>query len=122
MFLGQEHKVRFDYFFKRDGTHQMDVERQAMFYIFAGNGELMDKLDFFYDFSERMIRIEGFDEVCLSSSAKSLVELGFNLYNNYPCGTVVDLFGNLDEKNRRLALNAIKLRFKMEEHDLLTCK
>ncbi|MFE8698253.1 DUF6075 family protein [Cytobacillus sp. FJAT-53684] len=114
MFIGQEHKGRFDCLLKQDGTYHMDVERKAMFHIFAGISELMDKLDFFYDFSDRMIRIEGFDEVSLSSSAKSLVKLGFNLYNNYPCGTVVDLFGNLDEKNRKLALNAIQLRFKME--------
>lgn len=76
MFIGKEHKGRYDYLLKQDGTHYMDVERKAMFYIFAGNDELMDKLYFFYDFSERMIRIEGFDEASLSSSAKSLVKLG----------------------------------------------
>lgn len=115
MFIGQEHKDKFDYFLQQDGTYQKDVERKALFYIFAGNNELADKIHHFYDFGERMIRIEGFNETILSCSSKSLVKLGFNLYNNYPCGTVVELFGNLDEQNQMLALSAIKLRFIMEE-------
>ncbi|WP_175638335.1 DUF6075 family protein [Metabacillus schmidteae] len=114
MFLCQDHQERFKCFLEQDGTHNLDVERKAMFYIFSGISELADKIPFFYDFSERMIRIEGYDEASLSSSEKSLVKLGFNLYNNSPCGTVVDLFGNLDEKNRMLALNAIQFRFKMD--------
>lgn len=114
MFLCQDHKEMFKCFLQQDGTHHKDVERKAMFYIFAGNTELSDKICIFYDFEERMIRFEGFDEISLSSSSKSLVKLGFNLYNNYPCGTVVDMFGNLDEKNRKLALNAIQLRFLVE--------
>ncbi|MCH1627239.1 DUF6075 family protein [Ferdinandcohnia quinoae] len=114
MFIGQEHKNKLDLFLHQDGTYEKDIERKALFYIFAGNNELADKIHHFYDFEERMIRIEGFNETSLSSSSKSLVKLGFNLYNNYPCGTVVELLGNLDEQNQILALSAIKLRFVIE--------
>lgn len=41
--------------------------------------------------------------------------LAFNLYNNYECGTIVDLFANLDERNRQMAVEAIKIRFGVEE-------
>lgn len=60
-----------------------------------------------------MIRPEGFEDVDLTNSTRAMVGLAFNLYNNYPCGTVVDLFANLDERNRQLAVEAIKLRFGM---------
>lgn len=114
MFICKDHEERYSFFIQQDRTNHQDVERQAMFYIFAGNNELAGKIHYFYDFVERMIRIDGSEEVSLSSSAKLLVELGFNLYNNYPCGTIVELFGNLDNNNQALALNAVKIRFRME--------
>lgn len=115
MFLFPEHQERFEQFIQQDGTHPKDRERQALFYIFAGYRDLGDRIDHFYDFEGRMIRPEGFGEVDLTSSSRALVELAFNLYNNYECGTVVDLFASLDERNRRLAVEAIKIRFGVEE-------
>ncbi|QRG65990.1 DUF6075 family protein [Brevibacillus choshinensis] len=115
MFLFPDHQERFEQFIKQDGTHNKDRERQALFYVFTGFGDLGDRIKHFYDIEGRMIRPEGFEEVDLTSGSKALVELAFNLYNNYPCGTVVDLFANLDERNRRLALEAISLRFGITE-------
>lgn len=115
MFLFPEHQERYEGFIRQDGTHPKDRERQALFYVFAGFGELVGKIDQFNDFEGRMIRPEGFEEVDLTSGSKALVELAFNLYNNHPCGTVVDLFASLDERNRRLALEAIKIRFGVGE-------
>lgn len=115
MFLFPEHQERYEEFIRRDGTQPRDLERIAMLYIFAGFGYLGDRIEYFYDFEGRMIRPEGFCEVDLTSSSRALVELAFNLYNNYPCGTVVDLFASLDENNRRLAIEAIKIRFGIGE-------
>ncbi|MCM3624346.1 DUF6075 family protein [Brevibacillus borstelensis] len=113
MFLFPEHQERYEQFIRRDGTHTKDRERQALLYVFAGYEALGNRIDHFYDFEGRMIRPEGFEEVDLTSGSKALVKLAFNLYNNYPCGTVVDLFANLDERNRQLAVEAIKIRFGM---------
>jgi hypothetical protein len=115
MFLFPEHQGRYEQFLKQDGTHPKDRERQALFYIFAGYKDLGDKIEHFYDFESRMIRPEAFQAVDLTSGSRALAELAFNLYNNMPCGTVVDLFANLDERNRRLAVEAIKLRFGVEK-------
>ncbi|WP_176699065.1 DUF6075 family protein [Clostridium sp. C105KSO13] len=49
----------------------------------------------------------------LSGGVKALIRLGFNLYNgmNQKGTDICDIFWNLDEQNRRLALNAIQIRF-----------
>ncbi|MEK3976212.1 DUF6075 family protein [Psychrobacillus sp. FSL K6-1267] len=114
MYLFPCHQRNYQELLKRDKTHPQDIERNAMFYIFSGNSELLEKMIVFYDFENGMIRTEGFQEVKLSSSATALVKLAFNLYNNFACGTVVDLFANLDEKNCYLALEAIRLRFSIK--------
>jgi len=114
MFLFPEHQDRYEQFLRQDGTHPKDRERQALFYIFAGYKDLGDRIEHFYDFKGRMIRPEAFQAVDLTSGSRALAELAFNLYNNYECGTIVDLFVNLDERNRRLAVEAIKLRFGVE--------
>src|SRR5690625_2953473 len=107
MFLFPSHQEGFEYFLKKDRTHSQDVERVSMFYIFAGNHELMDKVEVFYDFDNQMIRTDSLEDAKISSSGIDLVKLAFNLYNNFPSGTIVDVFANLDEQNRRLALKAI---------------
>ncbi|GED28648.1 hypothetical protein BAG01nite_47500 [Brevibacillus agri] len=115
IFLFPEHQERYEQFIRQDGTHPKDRERQALLYVFAGFRDLGDRIEHFYDFEGRMIRSEAFEEVNLTSSSRAMVELAFNLYNNYPCGTVVDLFANLDERNRQLAIKAIKIRFGVNE-------
>lgn len=110
-----EHQVRFEQFIEQDGTHPNDRERQALFYVFAGYRDLGDRIEHFYDLEARMIRPEAFEVVDLTSSSRALVELAFNLYNNYQCRTVVELFASLDERNRRLEVEAIKIRFRVEE-------
>lgn len=109
MFMFPNHKDNFELLLKRDGTHLNDFERKALFYIFAGNEEIMNQVDFLYDFQERMIRLDNGEKAPICSSGKSLVLLAYNLYNNYPCGTVLELFRNLDRQNGELALNAIKI-------------
>ncbi|WP_397376440.1 DUF6075 family protein [Paenibacillus sp. MER 78] len=42
-----------------------------------------------YDFGERNIRPEAFEEIDLTSGTRALLELAFNLYNNYPSRSIV---------------------------------
>lgn len=115
MFLFPEHQERYEQFMRRDGTHPKDIERRALFYVLAGCQELGERANLFYDFNDRLIRPENFCEVDLTRGTRSLLELAYNLYNNYPCGTVVDLFAGLDERNKHLAVEAIKIRFGLEQ-------
>lgn len=96
----------------KDNTNESDIERQSLFYILAGNDELYRNADSIYNFDERMIDLEVIERnhLKVGNGAKSLIKLGFNLYN----GTETDLlsvFINLDNENFELALNAIQFRF-----------
>ena len=115
MFLFPEHQERYEQFIKQDKTHPKDRERQALLYVLAGCKDLGERADLFYDFNDRLIRPENFNQVDLTSGTRSLLELAYNLYNNYPCRTVVDLFASLDELNKQLAVEAIKIRFGLEQ-------
>jgi hypothetical protein len=100
---------------QRDNTYPPDHERQALFYILSGNFDLANKINHIYDFRDHSIRPECLEstQVDFSSSAKSLIRLSFNLYNNYAgeSTTPLDIFYNLDDRNNTLALNGIHVRF-----------
>lgn len=99
-----------------DNTEVCDKERQSLFYILAGNRDLYEKKNGIYDTKNHCI-IPSLSKkglkVDLSGGAKALVKLGFNLYNGMKQkeNSICDIFWNLDEQNRILALNAIKIRF-----------
>ncbi|MEK5521097.1 DUF6075 family protein [Heyndrickxia sp. FSL W8-0423] len=114
MFMFPNHKDNYECLLGKDGTHPNDIERKSLFYIFAGNEEIMKQVNLFYDFQERMIKIDN-DRASISSGARALVLLGYNLYNNYPSWTISELFRNLDRQNSRLAFQAIKIRFRITE-------
>lgn len=101
---------------KADQTSYFDKERQSLFYILSGNTDLYQKKDFIYDSKYHLLipylrpQDGGTD---FSGSARALVRLGSNLYNGESSeeSNVSAIFGGLDEQNRMLALNAIKIRF-----------
>lgn len=103
--------LRYRQLLERSDAPHGDIEREALFYILSGNEELYSKINLLYDFNENIIKVAVLDEdVDLSSSARNLLKLGFNLYNGYEA-SVVDVFNGLDEDNARLAIEAIKIRF-----------
>lgn len=113
MFLSDKHEVRFDELILRDGARN-DIERRVLFFIFAGSDDLYGKVNHLYDFEDRSIKPESLEgSVDLSSGARALVELAFNLYNSFGSPSVIDTFAPLDEDGRKLAVEAIKVRFRM---------
>lgn len=113
-FTNKQHESNFLDLMVMDNTYHDDKERQSLWYIIAGDTDLYRKRNHIYDFSDHSIKHcldEGSVDFC--SSGRSLVRLGFNLYNNYqtdglsPC----ELFWSLDSHSMSLALNAMKLRF-----------
>ena len=95
----------------KDLTHEGDIERKALFHILANNVELYDMLHEIYDFKDHSIKPECLQSAKLTSATRSLVNLGFNLYNNYNKVTVYSVFVSLDSDNTQIALDAIKIRF-----------
>jgi hypothetical protein len=108
------HKTQFQNLLKEDNTYPSDTERIALFYIISGNNDLYRKRSYIYDFRNHGIKkcLQN-DGVDFSSGMKSLIRLGFNLYNGYEDNSTspASLFYSLDEDNRIIALNAISIRF-----------
>jgi len=103
---------RFAELLKQDNTAISDDERTAFFFIIAGNDDLYSKRNFIYDFKEKVIKPDCFENenVDFCSSSKRLIKLAFALFNGYSAD-VYDTFYLLDDKNFDLAIKAIKLRF-----------
>ena len=115
-YLNKEHEKRFYKLMVEDNTEVCGKERQSLFYILAGSGDLYQKRSGIYDAKSHCIipcLTKKGVMIDLSGGAKALIRLGFNLYNgmNQKEADICDIFWNLDEQNRRLALNAIQIRF-----------
>lgn len=118
-FINTNHVTRYNTLIQRDDTHEKDIERRSMFYIFAGVDDLYAKINHLYDFGEQIIMPETLEEfkIDLTSSMRTLVKLGFNLYNGYPSDAFRDTFAPLDETNRQLVLEALKIRFRINDKE-----
>ena len=113
-FVSPLHRERFILMVKEDGMYPGDSERASLFYLIAGNGDLYRKRKFIYDTTGHCIRTcLSNPDVDFSSGMKSLVRLGFNLYNGWSdkYTTPLSLLSSLDDSNLQLAGNAIMIRF-----------
>lgn len=120
-FLGEVHENTF-YDLLEKANVKNDIERESLFFIIAGNNELYKNVNKIYNFKENNINInineDGeiyIPDLPVSSSARKLAYLAIQLYNSCNKQSVMDTFAGLDENNFRLAINAIKLRFRMIE-------
>jgi hypothetical protein len=107
-------KEWYDQLLKEDGTHPDDRERMALFFVISGNRDLYQKRSFIYNFKKHhILDCLSSQEVDFSSGSKALIRLGFNLYNGYKdeYSSPFSLMYHLDGENRRLALDAIAIRF-----------
>ena len=113
-FVSDTHKERFTTMIIEDDMSPCDVERASLFYIISCNEDLYRKRRYIYDTYEHCIRtcLDN-TEVDFSSGMKSLIRLGFNLYNGWSdrYTTPMSLLGSLDNRNLQLAGNAIMTRF-----------
>ncbi|MFY4781553.1 DUF6075 family protein [Campylobacter jejuni] len=114
-FLNNQHRQNYFDLLARDNTSDGDIERQALFFIIAGESRLIEMVNRIYDFKERWIKPEVFQEGFITSGYRALIALGFNLYNGYDesKSSVLDVFSSLDAEGKRLAMLAIALRFRM---------
>ncbi len=119
IYLNSEHEARYKILIKKSGMIHEDRERQSLFYLVAGNSDLYKQVDKIYDFKEQQLKCmtDGqvdFSNIYTSSSSKSLLLLAIQLYNNGTDITVIETFKYLDADTAQIALNAIKIRYKIE--------
>lgn len=109
----EKQNLRMKQLLERSDAYPGDLEREALFFILAGNEDLYSKINSIYDFNENIIKVAVLDgNVDFPSSSRNLIKLAFNLYNGFEA-SVVEVFEGLDEDNKRLAVEAIKIRFKI---------
>ena len=117
-YLNSEHEEKYKILIRKSGIDYEDRERKALFYIIAGNMDLYKQADKIYDFKEQQLNCikDGqvdFSNIYTSSSSKALLRLGIQLYNSGDDITVSEAFKYLDADNAQIALNAIKIRYKI---------
>lgn len=113
-FINAAHKERYINMVLEDNMPLSDRERASLFYIISGNEDLYKKRRYIYNPTEHSIKSCIVNRKAdFSSGMRSLIRLGFNLYNNWSdkYTTPLDLFCNLDEKSLMLAGNALMIRF-----------
>lgn len=117
IYLNKEHEERYKILIEKSGLNYEDMEREALFYLLAGNSDLYRQVDRIYDFQKQQLKCiaeDGqvdFSNIYTSTSSKSLLKLGIQLYNNGTDITVFATFRCLDADNAQIALNAIKIRY-----------
>ena len=118
-YLNKEHEERYKILIKKLGLNYEDRERMALFYLVAGNSDLYKQLDKIYDFKNQQLccltedgQVD-FSNIYTSSSSKALLLLAIQLYNNGTDISVSETFKYLDADTAKLALNAIKIRYKI---------
>jgi hypothetical protein len=112
-FINEQHKEQYGSILDKT-CYPHDRERTAMFYIIAGNRDLFPHINSIYDFNNEELKIDsklGKLKV-LCSSSKALLKLALNLYNSaHSKQSVYETFYCLDNDNKLLACEAIKIRF-----------
>lgn len=109
-FMDQQHKDNFNRLMTEAKVSSGDMDRVAMFYVIAGNTDLMNKVRALYDFKNKEIYLDWAERADFSGGARRLVALAFNLFNGYETNPY-NTFGILDCENRELAHRAIRVRF-----------
>lgn len=116
-YLNKEHEERYEILIKKSGMIHEDREREALFYIVAGNSDLYKQIDKVYDFKKQQLKCiteDGqvdFSNIYTSSSSKALILLGIELFNGGAQIAVSDVFRYLDKQNSILALESIRIRY-----------
>ncbi len=70
-FLNKDHENRFMVLTKKDHTYDRDSERQALFFIIAGEPQLFENVDQICNFRDRMIKTSVFKKSVMTSGYRS---------------------------------------------------
>ena len=111
-FRNEDHETNYGDLLKQiDEPYRKYSDIKSMMYLLALN-ETDDPgfTERIFNFKDRLIKPDILDDAWLSESSKRTILLAFNLWNDYPGGSVYKIFGcsGLD----KYYLEAIRIRFK----------
>lgn len=121
LFKDDNHAQGYAELIDRDGTHDSDIERKALFFCLAAMDNLRKSAGTIYNFKDHGFNNSILDRMLFSSGEQALVRLGFNLYSggtayskgrgqkNLDC-SVMSIVESMDRNLVTVALNAIRIR------------
>jgi hypothetical protein len=116
-FLSETHKKRFEALAQLSGRTS-DRERLPLFYILSAFEDTYECNPLFYNYEKNCIHSTAFSHVRLDyDSHEELVRLGFNLYNSSHKCNPCEMLITCGNSEREVAIEAIKIRFGMEDDD-----
>lgn len=97
----------------------LNSEHRALLYILNSVDGLKSRFNQIYDVDKNMLKLnynqedKCFDisELCLSSSESSLLRSAINLYNGNDPITLLESFSSLDNENKEILIDALRIRF-----------
>ncbi len=120
-FIDKEHRTNFKKMMQFSNADLSDRERVSLFYILSSIDKFREFPERYYDFKTEMIDVSNID-CTLTDGEQALLQLAFHLFtgSNEYTATPVSTFGLLGFEWSFIALNAIKLRFGIEEMDKMS--
>jgi len=97
---------------------KVNSKKAALFYVLANSKNLFNQVNMIYDFKNNRLNLD-FDEegniifghIKLTHQEEVLLNLVLQIYNNLNNLSVRDIFSKLDNNNRMIALETIKMGF-----------
>lgn len=116
IFLSKLHEDRFNKLLERSALSQ-SRERKPLFYILAAFEDTYKAADRVYNFDSEAIFRDCTKRLIFDFDSHSeLIKLAFNLYNSVNKCNICDVMISCGKAERTVAVEAIKLRWEMEEN------
>lgn len=114
-FINFNHETRFYRLTNIGKLSSYDSVRESVFYLLSGSDDLYNNIEKIYNLEERSLYTFGkYKELLLNDESVILLNVVYQLgENSYDSLTINTVFNNLNDINKKLVLNAIKLRYKI---------
>ena len=109
LFIDKKHQKNFMSSINKDGANSDDIERICLFYILSFHDKFRDNIFKFYNFKERSINSNVFEEMMFSDGERALIRLAFHLFtgrDDYKA-TICNTFYHLGGDFLEIAKNAV---------------
>jgi len=109
IFIDDEHRKIFHFFIKKDNLNLEDRERVSLFYILSFYDKFRKNINQFYDFENRGINSNVFDDMIFSDAERAIIRLAFHLFTGrgkYKA-TIKNTFWSSSGDFKTVSINAI---------------
>ena len=116
-FKDNEHQKTFNEYLDRAGCSFKDLERTALLYILSSDDKYRRQIERFYNFKTGLINSDSLDDVILSGGERAILKLAYHLFTGSDkySATFCNTLDRLDNKNTEVVLNALNIRFRINE-------